>query len=212
MPTHLPPDEMIADYACGATSPGISLLLAAHMTQAPESRAKLQEFERVGGVLLADEPSIEMSSGALDAVLAKLDGSPDASIVPTLSDNGPLPRPVLDQTGIGFEDIPWKFRLPGVSSYDFDGFGDETVQLLRARPGATVPQHTHQGSEVTLVMQGVLLDDGVEYSKGDVAVNDEHDDHRPKILGDEMCYCLIVQQGSLHFTGTFSRVLNLLGE
>ena len=40
----------------------------------------------------------------------------------------------------------------------------------------------------------------------------EEDDHRPKILGDETCYCLIVQQGSLHFTGRFSRVLNLLGE
>lgn len=212
MPTHLPPDEMIADYASGATSPGMSLLMAAHMTQSPETRAKLHEFEQFGGVLLSEEPMVAMSDGALDAVLSKLDGPSDAPLVPTINDGGPLPRPVLDQIGRGFDDIPWKFRLPGVSSYDFDGYGDETVQLLRARPGATVPQHTHQGSEVTLVMQGVLMDDGVEYCKGDVAVNDEHDDHRPKVLGDEMCYCLIVQQGSLRFTGTFSRVLNLLGE
>ncbi|MEM7057076.1 MAG: ChrR family anti-sigma-E factor [Pseudomonadota bacterium] len=212
MPQHLPPDEMIADYACGATSPGMSLLMAAHLTQSPESRARLHEFEHVGGVLLADEAPIEMSADAFGTVLAQLDAPSEAPIVATVGDDGPLPRPVLEQIGLGFEDIPWKFRLPGVSSYDFDGFGDETVQLLRARPGATVPQHTHQGNEVTLVMQGVLLDDGVEYCKGDVAVNDEHDDHRPKILGDEMCYCLIVQQGSLRFTGTFSRVLNLLGE
>ncbi len=211
MPTHLPPDEMIADYAAGATSPGMSLLMAAHLTQAPESRAKLRDFEEVAGILLADEAPAEMSGGALDAVLAKLDVQ-DAPILPTLGDGGPLPRPVLDQIGVAFDAIPWKFRLPGVSSYDFDGFGDETVQLLRARPGASVPQHTHQGDEVTLVMQGVLLDDGVEYHKGDVAVNDEHDDHRPKILGDEMCYCLIVQQGDLRFTGTFSRILNYLGE
>lgn len=212
MPTHLPTEEMIADYACGATSPGISLLMAAHLTQSPESRAMVNAYENVGGVLLADEPAVEMSTGALDAVLAKLDGPSNAPMVPALGDGGPLPRPVLDRIGAKFDEIPWKFSLPGVARYELDGFGDETVQLMRARPGATVPQHTHQGSEVTLVMQGVMLDDGVEYRKGDVSVNDEHDDHRPKILGDEMCYCLIVQQGSLRFTGTFSRVLNLLGE
>ena len=211
MPTHLPPDELIADYACGATSPGVALLMATHLTHSPESRAKLRDYENVGGMLLSDEAPAEMSTGSLDAVLAMLD-APRAIEAPQLGDQGPFPRPLLDQLDMGFDDIPWKFRLPGVASYDLDGFGDETVQLLRAKPGAAVPQHTHHGSEMTLIMQGALLDDGIEYHKGDVAVNDEHDDHRPRAIGDEVCYCLIVQHGSLHFTGKFSRVLNLLGE
>ena len=211
MPTHLPPDELIADYACGATSPGVTLLMATHLTHSPESRAKLRDFESVGGMLLSEETPTEMSSGSLDAVMAMLD-APTAIEVPQIGDQGPFPLPLLDQIGMGFSEIPWKFRLPGVASYDLDGFGDEVVQLLRAKPGAAVPQHTHHGSEMTLIMQGALLDDGVEYHKGDVAVNDEHDDHQPRAIGDEVCYCLIVQHGSLHFTGKFSRVLNLLGE
>ena len=212
MPTHLPPDEMLADYACGATTPGVSLLLATHLTQSAASRAKVREFERIGGALLDEAPGVAMGAEALDAVLGQLDQFPEEPRVRALSDGGPLPLPLIDCIGRHFDEIPWKRRLPGVATFDLDGFGDESVSILRARPGASVPKHTHEAAEITLIMQGVLLDDGIEYHKGDVAVNDEHDDHRPRALGDETCYCLIVQQGSLKFTGTFSRVLNLLGE
>lgn len=202
---------MLADYACGAASPGVSLLIAAHLTQAPESRRRVEEFEEIGGILLAEQDDAEMSDTALDNVLALIE-APDPAAAARPDDGGPLPRPILDVMGHGFDEIPWKFRLPGVSSHDLESFGDEKVTLLRARPGARVPQHTHEGTELTLVVHGVLIDGGVSYAKGDVAVNDEDDDHQPHIGGDETCYCLIVQQGDLRFTGTFSRILNYIGE
>ena len=211
MPTHLPADEFLADYASGALSSGLSLLIASHLTQAPESRARVQEMEAVGGELLAVSENVDMSAGALEAVMSRLNGM-DGPGVPEPQDPCTLPRPLVDAIGTRFDDIPWKFRLPGVASHDLDAFPDEKVTLLRARPGSTVPQHTHEGTEMTLVMQGIMLDDGIEYRRGDVAVNDEHDDHRPKIIGDETCYCLIVQQGDLRFTGRFSRLLNYIGE
>ncbi len=216
MPTRLPPDEMIADFASGATSPAVSLLMAAHLTQSPESRERLSAFEDTCGALLLDEQGEAMAEDSFDAVMAMIDDDTDAKPVSPTSGRSdtecPLPHPVLERIGMAFDEIPWKFRLPGVSVYDFDGFGDQKVSLVRARPGATVPQHTHKGTELTLIMQGVMLDNGVEYHAGDVAVNTEDDDHRPKILGDEICYCLIVQQGDLHFTGRFSRILNYIGE
>ena len=217
MPTHLPPDEMLADFASGVASPAVSLLMAAHLTQSPESREIVVGYEQMCGALLKDEPVEAMSDGSFDAVLDMLGsdlpedtaGSAEAR---QYDDDCPLPGPVMDQIGMKFDDIPWKFKLPGVATYDFEGFGEQKVSLLRARPGASVPQHTHKGTELTLVMRGILLDDGVEYRAGDLAVNTEDDDHRPRILGDETCYCLIVQQGDLHFTGRFSRILNYIGE
>jgi putative transcriptional regulator len=213
MATHLAPDEMLAGYACGATTPGIALLIAAHLTQAPEARRRVRAFERVGGALMAGEAPAALSETALERTLAALDHAsvPDAAPRGTAPDCGPLPRPVAERVGLDFDRIPWKLRLPGVSTYEPGGFGDDRVVLLRARPGASVPQHTHRGLEVTLVMQGCMLDRGVEYVAGDVIATDEQDDHRPRILGDETCYCLIVQQGELHFTGPISRFLNLLG-
>ena len=210
MTKHRPPDEILVDYASGTTSPGISLLVASHLTHAPESRAKVREFERLGGILLSEEAPAEMSSDALAAVLGRLDETEAVVAAPLQA--GPLPQPLVDRIGLNFDQIAWKTRLPGVAIFDLDGFEDEKVMLLRARPGAKVPQHTHEGAELTLVLQGCLHDGGVDYFRGDVAVNDEDDDHRPYATGDEICYCLIVQQGDLRFTGTFSRILNYLGE
>lgn len=212
---------MLADFASGTTSPAVSLLVAAHLTQAPESRARVQAYEDAGGVLLQDETPEAISDDSFDAVMAMIDALPqeaanvDAKPVgakPETEEACPLPRPVMDAVGMAFDEIPWRFKLPGVATYDLASFGEHQVRLMRARPGASVPQHTHKGTELTLVMQGIMLDDGIEYRAGDVAVNTEDDDHRPKILGDEVCYCLIVQQGDLHFTGRFSRILNYIGE
>ena len=222
---------MLADFASGTTSHAVSLLVASHLTQAPESRARVQAYEDAGGVLLRDETPEAISHDSFDAVMAMIDALPqeaanvdaepvDAELLdakpegaqPETGETCPLPRPVMDAVGMAFDEIPWRFKLPGVATYDLESFGEHQVSLMRARPGASVPQHTHKGTELTLVMQGIMLDDGIEYRAGDVAVNTEDDDHRPKILGDEVCYCLIVQQGDLHFTGRFSRILNYIGE
>jgi len=219
MASHLPPDDLIAEYAFGASSPGVSLLMAAHMTHAPETRARVDQFEELGGIMLASGDEMEMPEGAIDMALATIEdtasGADGASRTDTAAakpgDASPIPGVVLERAGMAFEDIPWRFVLPGLSGYEFEGFDDEHVSLLKARPGAKVPRHTHHGIEMTLVLQGCLSDGGVDYRKGDVAINDEHDAHRPEIRGDETCLCLIVRRGGLHFTGRLSRFLNYLG-
>lgn len=212
MPRHMPTNEMLADYASGAASPGVSLLVAAHLTHAPESRAKVSAYEAVGGALLADEAAVPVSASALDRVLAALDEA-DAQAEPCARRKaGPLPRPVIDVIGKDFDAIPWRFRLPGLSEYELEGFQGEKVSLLRAKPGTGIPQHTHEGRELTLVLSGAMQDGDEVYRAGDVAINTEEDDHHPRIIGDEVCYCLVVMDGGLRFTGRFSRALNLLAE
>lgn len=214
MAAHFPDDDMLAEYVSGAASPGVSLMMACHLTFAPASRKLVAELERLGGALLSDEAGETLSDSALSQVLDRIDAADGSAAAaederPRLLDTGPLPRPLIDALGVGFGEIPWGFRLPGVSEYELDGFGDEEVSILRAKPGSAIPQHTHTGREMTLVMAGALQDGGDIFRAGDIAINDEDDDHRPRIIGDEICYCLTVMNGGLHFTGTFSRALNL---
>lgn len=211
MPTHMPSTEMLVDYTSGAATPGTALLMAAHLTHSPGGRLQVAEMERIGGALLADEAPVTMSAASLNDVLNMIDDQADAPAAPaTELDPGPLPRPVIDAVGIAFDDIPWKFRLPGFSEYELDVFAPERVSLLRARPGTAIPQHTHHGRELTLVMTGAMQDGDKIFRAGDLSVAGEDDDHRPRIIGDETCYCLVVMDGGLHFTGTFSRALNFL--
>ncbi len=209
MAQHHPSSDIVAEYACGSATPGMSLLIAAQTTGEPSIRERARVIEGIGGMLLATEDAAEMSVDALDRTLEALD-APLAEMAAN-DRTGPIPAVVLDQIGMSYDDIPWRFMLPGVSGYDFEGFEGEHVSLLRAKPGAKVPKHTHAGTEATLVLQGALSDDGIVYSKGDVAINDESDDHRPEIVGDEICICLIVREGDLKFTGRLSRILNVIG-
>ncbi|MEM1299913.1 MAG: ChrR family anti-sigma-E factor [Pseudomonadota bacterium] len=212
MTTHTAPDELLADYASGVATPGVSLLVSAHLSQVPDSQTRVEALETMAGAIFMDQPAEDMGASALDDVMAMLDE--DTPVAPANAQRaaGPLPSCVINAVGEDFDKISWKFLLPGVSAVELDGFEGEKVTLLRAKPGARIPQHTHEGAELTLVLQGCLSDGGIEYRRGDIAVNDEHDDHQPHITGDEICYCLTVQEGPVRFTGRFSRVLNYLGE
>lgn len=227
MSAHRPSDDILADYAGGALSPGLALLVASHLTYDAESRRRVAAFEAVGGVLLADEPADPISAPSLDAVLGRLDAAADPAPVPRSEAILPacaheraapaeaaplLPSPLRRALGADADALAWKFRFPGISEYELDGFEGEEVSLLRARPGAPLLSHTHSGSETTLVLSGHLEDRGEVYGRGEVAFATEADDHRPRIIGDEPCICLIVMSGELRFTGAFSRALNLLAE
>lgn len=203
--------DLLAEYASGGASPGLALLVSAHIAQNSQSRAVASEYESLAGAIFAEAPEAEMGETALERVLAGIDET-GAAPDPFQLDAGPLPRPVVEAIGKDFDSIPWRFLLPGISEYELPGFGPEKVSLLRAKPGARVPQHTHEGREFTLVMTGALKDGDAVYKAGDLAVSDEDHDHHPEIVGDEVCHCLIVLDGSLRFTGRFSRVLNYLGE
>jgi len=205
-------EDILRSYAAGATSPGVALLVSTQMAQAAEVRASVERFERMGGALFALSREAEMSEGALGAVLDRLDDDEDGQVGPPPLDAGPLPQPVMAAVGRDFDRIPWRFRLPGVSEYRIPGFGSESVSLLRARPGSSIPQHTHEGQEITLVMTGAMQDGARVFGAGEVSINDEDDDHKPRIVGTEICHCLVVMSGALRFTGRFGRALNLLAE
>lgn len=212
MPTYLPPEALLADYACGAVSPGVSLLVSAHLAKAQQSAATVARFEAIAGALMVEDQAAEIAPSSLDAVLGRLDAEDDQS--PRSLEAGPLPQPLIDAVGTDFNKIPWRFALPGLSEHilkDFSG-EDEEVSLLRGRPGVRIPQHTHEGEEMTLVLTGALQDGGRIFRAGDIALNDENDDHKPRIVGTEICHCLVVNTGRLRFTGPLSRALNLLGE
>ncbi|WP_285672566.1 cupin domain-containing protein [Paralimibaculum aggregatum] len=202
------PEPLLRRYATGSASPGLALLVGAQLDIAEEGRAVVADFEAAGGALLRAAPAAEMSAGALDRVLSALDAPVAAS--PPPPDPGPLPQRVAIAAGCDFASIPWRFRLPGLSVHEIPGYGPEEVSLMRARPGCALPQHTHEGEEATLVITGAMEDGGAIYRRGDLSLTDERHDHRPRIVGDEICYCLVVLSGSLRFTGLFSRALNYL--
>ena len=217
-------DAILADYASGALPSGMSLLVAAHLTFSPEGRARVAGFEAIGGALLedADQNGPDVAPPSLADALALLDApAPMPEHEPTIACGACADAPDIDSVmptclrkalGVCEHDAPWRFRLPGLAEAVLEKFEGEELSLLRARPGAPMFSHTHDGVEATLVLCGALEDRGRIYRRGDVAIATAADDHRPRILDEGVCICFIVTAGKMRFTGPFSRALNYLAE
>lgn len=87
--------------------------------------------------------------------------------------------------------------------------GDLRTSLLHIEPGGSVPEHTHTGFEMTLLLDGSFKDDKGEYVKGDFIMLDKQHTHQP--VSDNGCLCFTVLNDALHFTQGINRILNPIG-
>jgi len=83
------------------------------------------------------------------------------------------------------------------------------TNLLHIEPGGSVPEHTHKGFELTLLLEGSFNDDSGEYVKGDFIMLDGNHTHNP--ISDKGCLCYTVANDALHFTQGINKLLNPIG-
>jgi putative transcriptional regulator len=81
--------------------------------------------------------------------------------------------------------------------------------LLHIEPGGGVPEHTHKGFELTLLLEGSFSDENGEYVKGDFIMLDGSHQHHP--ISVEGCLCFTVANDALHFTKGINKLLNPIG-
>ncbi|WP_299080634.1 ChrR family anti-sigma-E factor [uncultured Paraglaciecola sp.] len=83
------------------------------------------------------------------------------------------------------------------------------TSLLQMQPGGSVPEHTHKGFELTLLLDGSFSDEKGKYVKGDFIVLDRSHQHHP--VSEEGCLCYTVVNDALHFTQGINKLLNPIG-
>ena len=213
MIVHHPPYDLLVDYATGSASEPLALAVACHAEWCAECRAKIAEIERVGGGLLEYLEPVELSPNALDTVMARLDEPEDAPRVAcetSLDDDAiPLPKALKRYLTGGLQALPWKrvSRLFEEARLPLSVAGYKTT-LMRLKPGATMPRHTHRGSEYTLVLAGGFTDGGRQYGPGDFSAKDPSDVHEPVVDPGEDCLCLVILDAPVKLTGAIGRIIN----
>lgn len=81
--------------------------------------------------------------------------------------------------------------------------------LLHIEPGGGVPEHTHNGFELTVLIAGSFSDEAGEYVAGDFIMLDKKHQHHP--VSEKGCLCFTVANDSLHFTQGINKLLNPIG-
>lgn len=212
-PAHHLTDELLVDYAAGALGEAESLVIATHLALCPACRTAVAALEDVGGALLEGLAPAELATGSLDTVLARIEGeapaAPRAERKPPSGDRILVPEPLRGYLQASLEELPWKGLLPGLGMFEIATAGKtRKTRLLRVKAGTPMPEHTHRGSELTLVLAGGYSDERGHFVRGDIDITDDSVRHQPVADSDGDCFCLTTTEAPLKLTGRIGRLLN----
>ncbi|MHA7969196.1 ChrR family anti-sigma-E factor [Rhizobium sp. CAU 1783] len=210
-------DELLLAYASGSLAEGWSIAVATHLALCPACRRRLDFMEHAGGEMLemacdevADDTSWDAMKARIEATKAA-DLEADRTKAPPRAAGGKdvvLPEPLRSYLGGDLAALKWKalgrgaYHIP-IATAD----GESMVRLLKIPAGKPVPEHSHGGRELTLVLKGSFRDGDALFRRGDLEEADETLQHQPVATPDEDCVCLAVTDAPLKFR---SRLLRLI--
>jgi putative transcriptional regulator len=205
--THHIPEPMLAAYAAGTLPPVFETVVATHVSMCAACRAGMQAHEIAGGAVLEAGDGADLSDALKSDVLALLD-APAPEDRPAPKRKGIYPGPVM--AALKNREPRWKSLGMGVrQSILMDG-PEGSLRLLHIPPGRAVPDHGHNGIEMTLVLQGSFADETGTFGVGDLEVADEELEHTP-VAGEGLpCICLAATDAPLRFRTLMPRLLQPL--
>ena len=211
MVQHHPPTDFLAEYAAGVLPVAQSACVAAHLSYCQRCRQATERLEDIGGAHFERLDPQPVGESLLDRVLSRLDDPQPLRYAPSETSNTQLPGLLQRLINGDYADLVWKRVTQSLSiSYLKTGDMEHEFALYRIAEGGRIPEHTHVGSEMTLVLSGGFADEKGEYHPGDFLVREGWDKHTPVALPGEECICLAVLDAPLRFTRITHRWLNPL--
>lgn len=203
---HHVPDAMLAAYAAGTLPHAFAVAVASHVSLCPQCRVALEAHQAVGGAVLEDTNAVAVSSSLKDSILAQLDDP--FTPHPVFERNGIYPGPVME--AMQGRAPKWQKLGMGVRQDILSADANGSVRLLYIPSGQAVPDHSHNGLELTLVLQGSFSDDTGRFGVGDIEIADETLEHTPIADPGDACICLAATDASLRFSALMPRLLQPL--
>ena len=183
-------DELLPEYTLGTLSGGERREVDAMIADSPQARREMDIAAEALAVVVARSLPTGAAPRALrDRLMATLSGPERfAPFLPALSKLFELPFDTLrgllaraETQGPFWESRLGTTQLPGIELFHFPVGPTLAAEgaaggVLRLRPGATFPRHTHGGHETNFVLEGALRLDqqlagpgaAIDVAKGEV--------------------------------------------
>lgn len=209
-----PSQRQLAQFVSGDLSPAWSLMVSAHIDMCSycQSEVKMLTAQYAGESIEAEKPQ------SLDPVLANM-----------LDDITELETAMVEEAVPANRHLELdgrKFELPRALSR----FADKTdnwsklvgklwqapvdlgsagrAHFIYMESGGSVPEHTHKGNELTLVINGEFEDGHRAYDSGDFILMDSDNTHTPVSHDRDGCLVFSFVDEPLYFTSGIARLLN----
>lgn len=206
-------DTLLAEYAAGTLPLPVRRIVEAHLEMTPGNQRFVEALEMIGGAELEAVEPLPLASR--DAMLASIFALGDATVAPVPRAGMPtvaaraadaLPDALAPYLPGGIATAKWRRLLPSLKECRLDEQDGIVTNLVWVRRGATIPSHTHHGTEITLVIAGGFTDGPHHVSRGGIVVADDSVDHRPIADADEDCLCVTITDAPLRLTGPIGRL------
>lgn len=199
-------DALLMGYSAGTLPEAFNLVVATHISLCDECRARMHEFDAVGGAVMDAQDAVAISENAFAATMALINDDDWTTPSPKQASEGIFPAPLKDYVGGDLAAVKWKRIGGGVSQAILPTSKGATVRLLKIPAGMAVPDHGHRGTELTLVLQGAFEDESDQFYAGDIEVANEDMVHQPVARPGLDCICLAATDAPLRFSGLIPRV------
>ena len=207
-----PHPEMLVEYTSGGLSVAPAISITTHLQFCDQCQQLAASLEEIGGELLNESEGIPVSDSLLDDVLACIDNPAEEK----QTSDRPMPQQVESIPGLpqyvnqllSPGGLRWRFLSPSLKAAAIS-VGEEVHELAlhRIKAGGKAPEHTHRGSEITVVLKGSFSDEDGVYHPGDFIVREAGEIHRPCATLNDDCICLSVLEAPIKLTG-IKRIFN----
>ncbi|QDC08573.1 transcriptional regulator [Oceanicola sp. D3] len=205
--SHHIPEDIIEAYASGALPHGFSVVVATHLSLCDSCRAVAEACDALGGVALeslgAEAAGMTPDRALREKTLALLDA-------PRAVPEDPKPMgifPAAVAAELGAKGPAWRSIGAGIRQQILVDGREGSARLLSIPGGKAVPDHGHNGLEMTLVLQGSFHDVTGRYARGDVQVVTDDLEHTPTADPGPDCICLAATDAPLRFSAMIPRLL-----
>lgn len=212
---HHPKNHLLQVFVKGELPASLSAAIAIHANMCPICQEKVAEMtevqaENLQGFIVDDVNDLNDIDFAsmVDTIIAddqiEVQPQDEVKTINILDDQYTLPRAIQNMELGGFTQLG-KLSRARVKLDE----GDIHSSLLHIQPGGAVPEHTHKGYELTLLLSGEFKDEQGHYVPGDFIMLDAKNTHKPE--SQHGCLCFTVVNDALHFTQGINRLLNPIG-
>jgi putative transcriptional regulator len=220
---HHPSNNLLAKYCSGSLEASLSVAVSIHVDMCPVCQAKVAHFEAQNAQDAFDINDSQDTNTVPNVPEKILCG--DSSLLNFITADDTIDE-VYDVETVNIEinnnnyELPraltriphGKFTLMGKLARSRVAIDDGPLRssLLHIGAGGEIPEHTHTGFEVTLLLDGEFSDEAGDYVAGDFIWQDQHHEHTP--VTKNGCLCFTVVSSALHFNKGMSKLLNPIGQ
>lgn len=201
--------DLITEFSAGSLPLAQSACVSLHVSQCQHCQRIARQLTELGASLFEAQEPVPVGDDLLNAVLERLDEETPLAYS-NKPDSANATPAILQRLMRGdFSDLSWK-NIGSTLRISYLKTGDPSHEfaLYHIRAGGRIPEHTHHGTEMTLILDGGFSDADGSYHKGDFLIRRPGDVHAPTALQSEDCICLAVLDAPLKFTDWKFRWMN----